>query len=84
MKLQLELNNTIEKIKSFGVQEVLEYKEKLIASNDFKVLNVRLAFDVLSVIYSSSEILELYDKYNCNDTHIETLMIKALKDLRIV
>ena len=27
MKLQSELDNTIERIKSFGVQEILEYKE---------------------------------------------------------
>ena len=84
MKLQNELNDTIEKINKLGVQEVLDYKEKLIKSNSFKILNTRLAFDVLNVIYSSDEIIELYDKYNCNDTHLETLMLKALKQLNIV
>ena len=84
MKLQNELNDTIEKINKLGVQEVLDYKEKLIKSNSFKILNTRLAFDVLNVIYSSDEIIELYDKYNCNDTHLETLMLKALKQLNII
>lgn len=84
MKLQSELNNTIKKINKLGVQEVLDYKEKLIKSNNFKVLNTRLSFDVLNAIYSSNEILELYNKYNCNDIHIETLMLKALKQLNII
>lgn len=84
MKLQNELNNTIKKIESLGVQEILDYKEKLIASKDFKVLNTRLAFDVLNAIYSSNEIINLYNKYNCNDKHLETLMLKALKQLNII
>lgn len=84
MKLQGELNNTIEKIKYFGVQEIIDYKEKLIALKDFKVLNTRLSFDVLNAIYSSNEIINLYKKYNCNDTHLETLMLKALKQLKIL
>ena len=84
MKLQSELNNTIKKINKLGVQEVLDYKEKLIKSNNFKVLNTRLAFDVLNAIYSSNEIINLYKEYNCNDTHLETLMLKALKQLNIV
>ena len=84
MKLQNELNNAIIKINGFGVQEILDYKEKLIKSNSFKVLSTRLAFDVLNAIYSNNEIINLYNKYNCNDKHLETLMLKALKQLNII
>ena len=84
MKLKSELDDTIEKINKLGVQKVLDYKEELIKSNSFKVLNTRLAFDVLNVVYSSNEIINLYNEYNCNDTHLETLMLKALKQLNIV
>jgi hypothetical protein len=78
MKLQAELAFVIaefEKRKS----EIKEYAEKLKNSGGYKDYETRLAWDILRGVLGSEWICNLYNKYDCNDSHIDTLAKKALK-----
>jgi hypothetical protein len=78
MKLQAELDTVIEAIKR-RKEEVITYAAKLKESGSYKDYDTRLAHDVLRGVMGTSWICGLYDKYDCNDTHITTLGKQALK-----
>ena len=78
MKLQAELENVtnrFEKIKN----QIIPYAKQLKASNNYHDFETRLAWDCLHATFTSAEISDWYNKYNCNDDHITTLAKKALK-----
>ena len=79
MKLQNELNFTIEKIK--GLSNLKEYAEDLKANGKYNDFETRLAWDALRAAVGTNTICKWYDQYNCNDTHISTLAKKALKEV---
>ena len=48
----------------------------------YKDYETRLAWDCLRMTVSTDTVCEWYDKYNCTDEHITTLVKKALKIVR--
>ena len=85
MKLEKEKTFVMEKIKTLGIDNIKEYTKELKESKNYKNFNTRLCFDVLHAIDSKCEYVNfLYNTYNCNDSHIETLMKQCLKDLKIL
>lgn len=83
MKLQKELPIVIETFNKH-LEKITEYAAVLKESGDYNDFNTRLAFDCLRAFIGTKTICELYDKYNCHDSHIKTLGIKALKELNII
>lgn len=80
MKLEKELDFVVERFKQ--IRNLEEYAEKLKASGNYKDFEKRLAWDCLHMTIHSSTVCEWYEKYDCNDDHITTLVKTALKIVR--
>lgn len=79
MKLKNELNFVVEKLKR--ITDLEKYAEKLKAEGNYNDFETRLAWDALRASVGTNTICKWYDKYNCNDKHIDTLAKKALKEV---
>lgn len=78
MKLQDELDNIVNKLQLIK-DKIPPYAEQLKANNNYKNFENRLAWDCLRAVCKIEEICSWYEKYNANDSHIETLAKNALK-----
>lgn len=83
MKLQNELQFTINKVKEtiqrHGLQKVREYMTTVYNSREYKNYDVRISCDIVKASVGCNIICEWYNKYNCNDEHITTLCVAAMK-----
>ena len=85
LKLEKELPNVIERIEILKSKtDVIAYREKLKASGNYNNFTVRFVNDVKYAILSPAEVCEWYDKYQCTDKHITSLMITACKQTDII
>lgn len=82
MKLQNELNKIVEAY-STNKLAIETYARKLKESKDYNNFETRLAHDIIKGIMGTTYICDLYDKYGCNDSHVKTLSIQALKKANI-
>lgn len=80
MKLAQELDFVVEKFKQ--IRNLESYAESLKKSGAYNDFETRLGWDCLRLTVPSSTICNWYEKYNCNDTHITTLVKTALKIAR--
>jgi len=80
MKLESEFKNVVERLQRIK-EKIPPYAEQLKASGDLKNFEKRLAWDCLRIVCGTTEICDWYKKYDANDTHIETLAKKALKEV---
>ena len=78
MKLQSELMPLKERLSAI-LPKIQEYAPSLKASGEYKDFETRLAWDCLRAVTRSSVICEWYNKYDCNDSHIDTLAKQALR-----
>ena len=85
LKLEKELPNVIERIEILKSKtDVIAYREKLKASGNYNNFTVRFVNDIKYAILTSSELCEWYDKYQCTDKHITSLMVTACKQTNII
>lgn len=80
MKLAAELDFVVEKFKQ--IKNLETYAANLKKSGAYNDFETRLAWDCLRATVPSSTVCEWYDKYDCNDDHITTIVKKALKIVR--
>ena len=78
MKLQSELMPLKERLSTI-LPKIREYAPALETSGEYKDFETRLAWDCLRAVTPSSVVCEWYKKYDCNDSHIDTLAKKALR-----
>lgn len=78
MKLQAELNNIIKKFSTLSKDTVINYARMLKKSGEYNDFITALAWNIALATVTTSIICELYEKYNCNDSHLTTLFRKAL------
>jgi hypothetical protein len=79
MKLQNELS---EMIKRFTlIKGIDKHVESVRKKGNYNNLEARIAWDCLHFCYNSEQIEEWYDKYKCNDSHIETVAKLALRSI---
>ena len=85
LKLEKELPNVIERIEILKSKtDVISYREKLKASGKYNNFTVRFVNDIKYTILTPSELCEWYDKYQCTDKHITSLMVTACKQTNII
>lgn len=85
LKLGKELPNVIERIEILKSKtDVIAYREELRVRGTYKDFNTRFVNDVKYAILSPSELCEWYDKYQCTDKHITSLMLTACKQTNII
>ena len=85
LKLEKELPNAIERIEILKSKtDVIAYREKLKAKGNYKDFTTRFVNDIKYAILTPSELCEWYDKYQCTDKHITSLMVTACKQTNII
>lgn len=85
LKLGKELPKVVERIEILKSKtNVLAYREELRVRGTYKDFNTRFVNDVKYAILSPAEVCEWYDKYQCTDKHITSLMIAACKQTNII
>ena len=80
MKLANELGFVVAKFKQ--ITNLDGYANALKAEGNYNDFETRLGWDCLRATVPSSTICEWYDKYDCTDDHITTLVKKALHIVR--
>lgn len=79
MKLQPEFDQLLCRYKqNFLVGSVQIHELHLKQSGKYSDFETRAAWDLLNAVVSASEICGWYKKYDCDDTHVNTLA-KALR-----
>lgn len=78
MKLKSLLPEVISRFSTIPRETVVRHIAKVKASGNYKDLGTRIAWDLLHATFKANEICDWYDIYNCNDTHITTLVKEAL------
>ena len=85
LKLEKELPNVIKRIEMLKSKtDVIAYRERLKAKGNYKDFTTRFVNDIKYAILTPSEVCEWYDKYQCNDKHITSLMLVACKQTNII
>lgn len=85
LKLEKELPNVIERIEILkNKTNVIAYREELRVRGTYKDFNVRFVNAIKCAILSPNEVCEWYDKYQCTDKHITSLMLTACKQTDII
>ena len=85
LKLGKELPKVVERIEMLkNKTDVIAYREKLRVKGTYKDFNTRFVNDVKYAILSPSELCDWYDKYQCTDKHITSLMLAACRKANII
>lgn len=73
---KINLNSDLlEKLKNH-IQAVKE-------SGEYKILNVRIAWDIMRWRIGTSRMCDWYRKYECNDDHITTLALRCMRESKL-
>lgn len=80
MKLKNELPEMIERFSKFK-DIVLEHAKKVKLSGEYKDFETRVTWDCVRAAYKSGEVCDLYKKYDCHDSHIDTIARIALRSI---
>ena len=83
MKMKKETLNKIVELLSEKVQVIKEHKQMLIDTKSYNVLETRLAFDCYRSLPTEFR-MNVRKNEDLKDSHIETGMRKALKQLNII
>lgn len=81
MKLQILLFIVEGRFKKIYIKNLEDHIEAVKASDDYNNLKTRIAWDCLRSCFTSAEICSWYNKYDCNDSHIDTLAKKAFDNV---
>ena len=88
MKLQEVYKETLNEFKAISLDcELLEklknHVQEVKEAHEYKMLNVRIAWDIMRWRIGTSRMCDWYSKYDCNDDHITTLALRCLKDSKL-
>lgn len=85
MKLEKELPLAIIRIEALKKRcDVIAYRENLRIHGEYKDFTTRFINDIKAAVLKSDEVCAWYEKYQCNDTHITSLMKEACKQTGIL
>ena len=77
MKLKNEMPEMKNRFSAI-LENIKAYAPTLAARGGYNDFVTRLSWDVLRACYKSTEICDMYEKYNCTDVHITTAARAAL------
>lgn len=81
MKLKNELKEMEQRFSKLNINDLNTLLKQLKESKQYNCLETRLIWILVHYCYSSSEILQIYDKYEASDSHLDTLAKKAFKNV---
>ena len=88
MKLQEVYTETLDEFKKISLDSDLREKLKnhiqaVKESGEYKILNVRIAWDIMRWRIGTSRMCDWYRKYECNDDHITTLALRCICESKL-
>ena len=88
MKLQEVYKETLDEFKKISLDSDLLEKLKnhihaVKESGGYKMLNVRIAWDIMRWRIGTSKMCDWYRKYDCNDDHITTLSLCCMRESKL-
>jgi hypothetical protein len=83
MKLKNEMPEMIKRFSGLK-SEIVNYATKLRQKGGYNDFETRLACDCLHATYTPGELCDMYNRYECNDTHLASAAKLALKSIYII
>ena len=80
MKLKNELSEMEQRFSKLDINDLNTLLRQLKDSKQYSCIETRFIWILVHYCYLSSEIMQIYDKYEASDIHIETLAKKAFKN----
>ena len=81
MKLKDELQEMEQRFSKLDINDLNTLLKQLKESKQYNCLETRFIWILVHYCYASSELIQIYDKYNATDAHIDTLAKKAFKNV---
>ena len=81
MKLKNELKEMEQRFSKLDINDLVALLKQLKESKQYNCLETRFIWILVHYCYSSSEIMQIYDKYEASDSHLDTLAKKAFKNV---
>ena len=81
MKLKDELQGMEQRFSKLDINDLNTLLKQLKESKQYNCLETRFIWILVHYCYSSSELMQIYDKYEATDKHIDTLAKKAFKNV---
>ena len=83
MELQLAFNYIKAQFEK-NLEIIKDYALKLKVSGNYKDYETHLIWDCIRIFVGTGTVCLWYKHYNCNDTHIEAIGKKVLKELGVI
>ena len=88
MKLQEVYAETLDEFKKISLDSDLREKLKnhiqaVKEFGEYKILNVRIAWDIIRWRIGTSRMCDWYRKYDCNDDNITTLALRCMHESKL-
>lgn len=80
MKLKNELSEMEQRFSKLDINDLNTLLRQLKDSKQYSCLETRFIWTLVHYCYTSSELIQFYDKYDATDKHIDTLAKKAFKN----
>lgn len=81
MKLKNELKEMEQRFSKLDINDLNTLLKQLKESKQYNCLKTRFVWVLVNYCYTSSELIQFYDKYDATDKHIDTLAKKAFKNV---
>ena len=81
MKLKNELQGMEQRFSKLDINDLNTLLIQLKESKRYNCLETRFIWVLVNYCYSSTELIQIYDKYEVTDKHIDTLAKKAFKNV---
>lgn len=81
MKLKNELKEMEQRFSKLDINDLNTLMKQLKESKQYNCLETRFIWILVHYCYTSSELIQFYDKYDATDKHIDTLAKRAFKNV---
>ena len=81
MKLKDELQGMEQRFSKLDINDLDTLLKQLKESKQYNCLETRFIWVLVNYCYSSAELIQIYDKYEVTDKHIDTLAKKAFRNV---
>ena len=83
MKMSKDSYNLIKTVFEENREVIKNHRHRLRSKDNVGVLEIRLAFDAYNGLMSLNERRDIAEKDNLKDLHIQTALLKAMRELDI-
>ena len=81
MKLKNELSGMEQRFSKLDINDLNTLLKQIKESKQYNCLETRFIWVLVNYCYSLAELIQIYDKYEVTDKHIDTLAKKAFRNV---